>query len=213
MIVAMMLPPALPFLHTTTKLGGGLIRGRALVATAAAAFMTTWGLVGVVLIVIGHLLAHLSITIPWLTSHPALISGAAAIFVGAYQLSPLKKACLIACRSPTGLIMAAWNPYRPWRSMLNIGIRYAVVCIGCCWTLMLLTLIVGVFTLPLMVIVSVIMLLERLLPAVRPLVPFQAALACALGFLLLFGSLPPGLSLGAREIPTHPTTHHHSTGK
>jgi predicted metal-binding membrane protein len=212
MVVAMMLPPALPFLHTTSKLAGGLARGRTLVATAAAAFITAWGLVGIILIGTGHTLGHLSIAIPWLTSRPAVTSSLAAILVGAYQLSPLKRACLIACRSPIGLIMAVWNPHRPWRSVLKIGIRYGVVCIGCCWTLMLLTLIVGAFALPLMVLVSVIMLLERLLPSVRPLVPFQAAFACAIGILLLLGSLPPGLGVAGGEIPTHPTTLHDSTG-
>jgi predicted metal-binding membrane protein len=209
MVVAMMLPPALPFLQAIARLARGLAHGRVFVAVAAATFIATWGLVGVVLIATGHSLAHLLPTLPWLASRPALVSGLAAIFVGAYQLSPLKQACLTACRTPTGLIMVVWKHHHPWRSVLTIGIRYGVICIGCCWTLMLLTLIVGAFALPLMVLVSVIMLLERLLPSVRPLVPFQAALACAIGILLLFGSLPPGLNVGGGAGPTHL---HHSTG-
>lgn len=196
MVVAMMLPSALPFLHAITRLTHGLPQAQALIATAAAAFLGAWGVAGVVLVVAGGVSSHLLAAWPWLASQPALISGLAAIFVGAYQLSPLKQACLTACRSPTGLMMVTWKDDRPWRSIVEIGIRYALICIGCCWTLMLLTVVVGAFVLPLMVIVSVMMVLERLLPAVRPLIPLQAVFAGSIGLLLLMGSLPPGLVIG-----------------
>jgi predicted metal-binding membrane protein len=208
MVVAMMLPPALPFLQAMQRLTDGLPSDRALVASAAAAFIAAWTLAGVILVVTGNLLSSLLGIIPGLAERPMLVSGLAAIFVGAYQLSPLKQTCLTACRSPTAIVLLVWNQGQPWRSAIAIGMRYGFVCIGCCWTLMLLTLVVGAFVLPLMVIVSVIMLLERLLPSVRPLVPLQAALACAIGILLLFGSLPPGLDIGRSGTPVHL---HHQT--
>jgi predicted metal-binding membrane protein len=209
MVVAMMLPPALPFLKAMQKLVNGLPSNGALVASAAAAFITAWMVAGVCLVITGNLLASLLSTIPWLVDRPALVSGLAAILVGAYQLSPLKHACLTACRSPIAIMLIAWDYGHPWRSALTIGMRYGVVCIGCCWTLMLLTLVVGAFVLPLMVIVSVIMLLERFVPSIRPLMPLQALLACALGILLLLGSLPPGLNIGGARIPNH----HHTIEK
>jgi predicted metal-binding membrane protein len=209
MVVAMMLPPALPFLQAMQRLTNGLASDRILVTTAAGAFITTWIFAGVALVVMGNILASILEAVPWLTCRPAFVSGLAAILVGAYQLSPLKQACLTACRTPTALMLVAWDSGRPWRSALMIGMRYGAVCIGCCWTLMLLTLVVGAFVLPLMVIVSVIMLLERLLPSVRPLVPMQAILACAIGILLFFGSLPPGLNIGGAGI----SNHHHTIGK
>jgi len=202
MVMAMMLPPALPFLQAMQRLTSDLHGGGAMVAFAAAAFIATWTLAGFLLVTTGSV-ASLLTAIPWLVDRSTVISGLAAILIGVYQLSPLKQACLIACRSPTALMLVAWNDEHPWRSALTIGVRYAIVCIGCCWTLMLLTLMVGAFVLPLMVVVSVIMLLERLLPSVRPLVPLQAALACAIGLLLLLGSLPPGLDLGSTNISTH----------
>lgn len=211
MVVAMMLPPALPFLEAMQKLTQVLPHDRGLVASAAAAFIAAWTIAGILLVVAGNSIASLLTGIPWLAESPTLVSGIAAILVGAYQLSPLKQACLTACRSPTALLLVAWDDSQPWRSALSIGLRYGFICIGCCWTLMLLTLVVGAFVLPLMVIVSVIMLLERLLPSVRSLVPLQAILACAIGVLLLVGSLPPGLNIGGSGTSIHHI--HHHTGK
>jgi predicted metal-binding membrane protein len=209
MVVAMMLPPALPFLTAMSKLAQGVVWGRALVGVAAAVFVAAWVLVGIVLVVAAGLLTSLLADLTWLADRSAAVSGVAAILVGLYQFSPLKQACLTACRSPTGIMLIAWDSDRPWRSTIEIALRYALVCIGCCWTLMLLTLVVGSFVLPLMAIVSVIMLLERLLPSVRPLIPIQAALACAIGILLLFGTLPPGLGIGGGSAPHI----HHTHGK
>jgi predicted metal-binding membrane protein len=202
MVVAMMLPPALPFLNAMSKLTQGLAWGRAVVGLSATVFLAAWIGVGIVLVIAGGLLSNLLQYIPWLTE-PATISGLAAILAGAYQFSPLKQACLMACRSPTGIALIAWDLEQPWRSAIEIAIRYALVCIGCCWTLMLLTLVVGTFVLPLMAIVSTIMLLERLLPSVRPLIPIQAALACAIGILLIFGAIQPGLGIGGMAPHSH----------
>lgn len=212
MVVAMMMPPALPFLQAMQRLTYGLPGGGAMVASAAVVFIATWTLAGLFLVTTGHLLASWLAAIPWLVDRPAVISGLTAILVGVYQLSPLKQACLTACRSPVALMLVAWNDRYPWRSAVAIGGRYAAVCIGCCWTLMLLTWVVGSLVLPLMVVVSAIMLLERLLPSVRSLIPLQAALACAIGMLLLLGSLLPGLDVSGAGIsthhPIHSTSHH-----
>jgi predicted metal-binding membrane protein len=208
MVVAMMMPPALPFLQAMQRLTRELPRGSAMVIAAALAFLATWTVAGLIFVTTGHLLAHWITTMPWLVDRPDVVSGFSAILVGAYQLSSFKQACLTACRSPVSLMLVAWNDAQPWRSALNIGLRYASVCIGCCWSLMLLTWVVGAFVLPMMVVVSVIMLLERLLPSVRPLVPLQAAFACAIGILLMLGSLPPGLEASGAEMSTHHNLHH-----
>jgi predicted metal-binding membrane protein len=82
-------------------------------------------------------------------------------------------------------------------SAVTAAVRYALICIGCCWATMLLTVIVGAYALPLMVVVSAIMLAERTLPRVRPLIPLQASLAIVLGLLLLVQQIPVEVSLVA----------------
>ena len=192
MVLAMMLPPALPLLQAMAKASPRRPHRAALLA--GCSFVLAWGAVGVVLLAAGSALAWAGAQRPaWtLAATPALLSGAAAVAAGLYQFTPWKKACLTACRSPKAMVLALWQPDAPDLAALRIGLRYAAVCVGCCWALMLLTLAVGAFALPLMVLVSVAMLLERTVPSVRPLIPAQAALAIATGVLLLAGALPAG---------------------
>lgn len=204
MVLAMMLPPALPFLRAMSQVGAE--RRGAVVTTAAAVFVLAWTAVGLALLLAGTALGWLAQAWPALAARPALISGMAALAAGAFQFTPLKKACLTACRRPDGLILMAWRSDAPLRAAAHIGARYAAVCIGCCAALMLLTLAVGAFALPLMVVVSVAMLFERLLPSVRTLVALQAALAILIGLLLLSGLLPAGLGFVPVAQPMVPAT-------
>lgn len=191
MILAMMLPPAIPFLRTVAQVAG--TARNLLVPVAATAFLVTWAGTGLLLISVADLFAR--VPLPATLSQPALLAGMAAILVGAYQFTPMKKACLTACRSPRAVLLCHWNGARPAASAVEAGLRYAAICIGCCWATMALTLIVGVYALPLMVLVSIIMLAERLLPRTRPLIPLQAGLAVSLGLLLIVGWLPAAASI------------------
>jgi predicted metal-binding membrane protein len=199
MVLAMMLPPALPFLGAVRKLVAGRDREKILYLQAASTFVGLWMLVGVVLALVSLLLNRTLTHWPWAVQNSTTLAAIAAFLAAAYQFSPLKRSCLIACRSPTGLMLVYWNPARPQGSLLTVASRYALVCIGCCWPLMAVTLLVGSVLLPVMVVVSLLMLAERLLPSVRPLVPIQAAAAFALGVLMLANP--------AQQSTMH---HHHS---
>ena len=191
MVLAMMLPTSIPFLRTVSEVSEG--HRFKLISIAAFAFIGTWTAAGFILIGVSMLLSFVA---PVGTmAQPAIVAGIAAIAAGAYQFTPLKKACLDACRSPRAVLLCHWNGERPAVSAAEAGLRYAAICIGCCWATMILTLIVGAFALPLMIIISVIMLAERMLPWVRPLIPVQAGLAVALGLLLISGRLPAMSSL------------------
>ena len=52
---------------------------------------------------------------------------------GAYQFSPLKIACLRACRSPLGFLMARWRA--GYLGTLRLALAHAIYCVGCCWAL------------------------------------------------------------------------------
>ncbi len=192
MVVAMMLPPALPLFNAVQRLGSKRIDGRILVLASAAGFLVVWLVAGILLWIAGTQLARAIALVPDAVSYSRIISGAAAILAGLYQFTPLKKACLTACRSPVGIVMMHWQGRTPIAEASRIGLHFGAICVGCCWALMLLTLAVGALAMPLMVAVSLFMLAERLLPSVRALVPVQAAFACGLGLLILSGALPPG---------------------
>ncbi len=195
MVVAMMLPPALPLLLTVRRLVAGRPSRSWLLAACGAAFVAVWAVAGVAFLLGGLLVSGAADRVAWLGQHPHVASGVAAIAVGAYQFTPLKNACLTACRSPLGLAMTTWTGARaPAIEAALIGSRFGLVCVGCCWALMALTFTVGTAAMPIMVLAAALMTAERILPAVRPLVPAIAACAIALGLLVLLRVLPPGLA-------------------
>jgi predicted metal-binding membrane protein len=192
MVLAMMLPPALPLFRAIERLGSSRIDGSTLITASALGFISVWLLTGAALWLVGTAIASGMRQIPDAATWSVVLSGGAAILAGLYQFTPLKKACLTACRSPVGIVMMHWSGNAPVKTAARIGFHFGAICVGCCWALMLLTLAVGSMAMPVMVAVSIFMLAERLLPSVRFLVPAQAALACLLGLLILTRQLPPG---------------------
>ncbi len=91
----------------------------------------------------------------------ALVSGIAngglLVIAGAYQFSRLKNACLTQCREPFAFFMQFW-PAGPLRN----GLRLGLVCLGCCWALMVLGFVGGVMNLLWMGGATVLMALEKL---------------------------------------------------
>ena len=90
-------------------------------------------------------------------------AGAVLLFVaGAYQLTPLKRACLNSCQSPLGFLM------RHWRTGLGgafrMGIEHGIYCLGCCWALMLLLFVGGVMNLAVIAALTVFVAFEKMAP-------------------------------------------------
>jgi predicted metal-binding membrane protein len=194
MIVAMMVPPALPLLRAAQRLFDDRADGAWLLLALLGAFLATWVLAGGVLFATGTLARSALRLLPIAWQRVDLACGLAAIAAGLFQFSTLKMACMDACRSPVAVMMVRWRAAHPWRSALDIGAAYGAICVGCCWATMLLGVVVGALMLPIMVLCALFMTMERLLPVVRPLIPLQAALAVAIGALLLTGAIPPAFS-------------------
>ncbi|MCV2892209.1 DUF2182 domain-containing protein [Lentibacter sp. XHP0401] len=155
MSAAMMAPTALPAFGTYDDLvrstGRGhftlLVTGYLLVwlgfAVLAAAVQMALTLVGAV-----DLLGQ--------SQSPVLTAGL-LIGAGLYQFSALKDACLSKCRRPISFFMQHWEE-GPWRN----GVRLGLVCLGCCWALMLLGFVGGVMNLAFMGLATLMMILEKL---------------------------------------------------
>jgi predicted metal-binding membrane protein len=69
--------------------------------------------------------------------------------------------CLQQCRNPAGFIVRGWHGPAPRRDIARIGIAYGWSCVGCCWALMALMIVVGTAGLVMMVILTVVMVAER----------------------------------------------------
>ena len=82
------------------------------------------------------------------------------IAAGAYQLSPLKAACLRECRSPAQFISRHWQP--GIRGALRLGSLHGAYCLGCCWALMALLFVGGVMNFAWIAGLTVIVGIEKL---------------------------------------------------
>jgi predicted metal-binding membrane protein len=100
----------------------------------------------------------------WLTRPFSIWSVIATFLVGGfYQLSPLKEACLRHCRTPLSLV-AEFSGRRGRAIDLRLGLYHGMLCIACCWGLMLILLAVGVMDLPAMVGLAAVTSIEKLTP-------------------------------------------------
>lgn len=194
MVVAMMLPPALPLLQTVRRLTSRQPDPWRLTVLSGMTFVGAWTVVGAA-VVVGDLGVRALAGHHWPDADPRWVMAAVLLGAGVYQFTPLKDLCLRGCRSPRSFVLAHWQDRRsPGTETVALSGAYALSCIGCCWALMLLCFAVGTATLPVMVALTLVMAAERLVPwgrrLVRPAGLLLVALGVVTGLSVMFPSLP-----------------------
>ena len=192
MVLAMMLPPALPLVGLLASLVGGGARASWRLLVALGAFVGVWVVVGVVFVT-GDAVLELALGHGASPQTRMLLAGVVVLVAGLYQFSPVKNACLTACRSPRWFALRLWGHRGPTRDAAAVAGAYGVSCVGCCWALMLLGLGTGAMALPVMVVLAVVMTAERLVPRGRLVARTTGVLLVVLGAALAAGLLPPAL--------------------
>ena len=153
---AMMLPSAAPFVRA---LAAGGVRAPAVVA----GYLAVWSGAGVT--------AYGAMAV---LDSGALGAGGALIVAGAYQVSPLKHACLRRCRTPFHFLLHR-------RSGFRIGLEYGGTCFACCAGLMLALLVLGMASVVWMVVAAGVIAAEKLLAAGPRLAYLSAAVLLVAG--------------------------------
>lgn len=171
MTVAMMLPASLPLIQLfakVTQAQQGLV-----LPVFLAAYLAVW--TGFALVTcFGDLgLHHLIDLLPWLAQRPWLISGTTLLLAGAFQFSHLKQHCLKACRHPLSFLTHHYQ--RGLKAAWDLGIRHGLYCLGCCWALMLVMFGLGVGHLNWMLLLTGVMVVEKISPWSGVLVPVVGA--------------------------------------
>ena len=130
-------------------------------------YLAVWALAGVLVYVVDR-------------PHGTVVAGLVAIAAGCYELTPVKRHCRQRCREGT-------------RSGLGLGLH----CAGSSAGLMALLVALGVMSIPWMVVITIIVLAQKLLPPI-PAVDVPLALAITgLGILIVVmpasvpGLVPP----------------------
>jgi len=163
MMTAMMTPSILPMLMLFTTLSirqkqQGQEPSSTLVLLAG--YLTSWILFSLV-ITFPQYLMHLSGMLnPMMEPMHAYLGSTMLIIAGIYQFTPLKDACLTVCQSPLSFMMNNWKDGN--LGAFIIGYKHGFFCVGCCWALMLTLFALGVMNIMWVIILTVVVLLEKL---------------------------------------------------
>ena len=187
MMVAMMLPAITPVVVTFDRWVRKTGRSRSATAHFVGGYLLIWG--GSGLAVYGAIV-YLTPVLP--SGESALRLGAGLlVLAGAYQLTPLKEACLRHCRSPLGFIAQHTSPLR--RGGLagsRVGAIHGIYCLGCCWALMLVLVLLGMMSMVWMAAVAGVIFLEKTLPRRWPVGKLVGLLLVSVGIVLLVSPRP-----------------------
>jgi predicted metal-binding membrane protein len=164
MMAAMMLPSVAPvasmYLTVLRSRRQGTAGGH--VAALVAGYLLAWSGFGVVAFGISRALGKLapmgmSMTPSRLAAWSAAITLAVA---GLYQFTPLKARCLRHCRSPLGFLLHFGN-YSGRLRDVRVGAYHGGYCVGCCWSLMLVVVAVGVMNMAWMAGLTAVVFVEK----------------------------------------------------
>lgn len=159
MVIAMMLPSSLGFLMLFRATTGGS-RLRVLSRTAVClGYALVWAGAGCVAIAVSGTLYRFGSLGVWLEDHPSLLVGSVLLLAGCFQFTTLKRRCLTVCSHPGSFLMRHYR--RGVGNAVALGVRYGLVCLGCCWALMSIMVVVGGGNLYLMMTLTTVMFAER----------------------------------------------------
>jgi predicted metal-binding membrane protein len=161
MMAAMMFPSVAPIAimwSRTIQARSTGMRRTWRVATFVAGYLIAWAAYGV--LAFAALLATEKLVDASPEAAKWLGVGIFAL-AGAYQLTPLKDACLRHCRSPMMALLHYANFTGNLRD-LRVGVHHGLYCVGCCWGLMLVLVAVGVMNIAAMAVLAAVIFLEKL---------------------------------------------------
>ncbi len=166
MMVAMMLPSASPMILLFATVNRKQCEtGHPHVATSvfAAGYLSTWAGFSLVAVLLQWGFERTALLSPSLVGTNVIFGGVLLLVAGAYQLTPIKHACLRHCRSPLAFLSTHWR--RGARGALRMGLEHGGYCVGCCWFLMGLLFFGGVMNLYWIVGLALFVLFEKIVPA------------------------------------------------
>lgn len=89
------------------------------------------------------------------------LAGGTLLLAGAYQLTPLKRACLRHCRSPMSYFMRLRGSLERPGGAFRAGLLHATYCCGCCVALMVVLVAAAAMNLWWAVLIAVGVFIER----------------------------------------------------
>jgi predicted metal-binding membrane protein len=195
MMAAMMFPSVAPTVLMYDRLRAGhRARGKGAAPDATALFVAgylcVWTAAGLGAYGLFELVRALDPAVLAWDEAGRYVTGGVIVAAAVYQLTSLKQACLVKCRSPMMFLAERWRHGRA--GGLELGLRHGAWCLGCCWALMAALFAVGVMSLGWMALIAAFIAGEKLLPWPAAARRTVAVLLLALGF---------GVALAPADVP------------
>jgi predicted metal-binding membrane protein len=111
--------------------------------------------------------------------------GGTFVAAGLFQLTPLKEMCLKHCRSPLSFFLSRSASMRTGPAALRAGVGHGLYCLGCCWALMAILVVLGGMQLAWALGLAAVITLEKVAPWGAATVRITAVAAVALGAAVL----------------------------
>jgi len=165
MMVAMMLPSTLPFVFAFS---GEQRRHEAQKGTIVptvffvAGYAAVWVMFSAACAALQQFLHARALLSERMASTSFVLSACLLMAVGVYQWTPMKNACLHHCRTPFAFLLGQWREGRS--GAVRMGVEHGLICVGCCWMLMLLPFAAGVMDLRWMAGITMLLMLEKAAP-------------------------------------------------
>ena len=160
MMVAMMLPSALPMFLKTRRKWSAL-------CFMASGYFAVWLLVGIAIYPLGVKYMDLAMQSELFSRSVPLTSGAFLIVAGAIQFGRWKRIHLLCCRSPWGCTVSFIQSEPSFR----LGCKQGLACCACCTAPMLILLVLGMMNPMVIALVTIVISAEKVLP--RPEITSQ----------------------------------------
>ena len=193
MTVGMMLPSSMPMVYMIVYAGRQQRRPLAVPAAFLVAYGVVWTAFALCAFLgdtrIHWLVDHWF----WLYMHSWLIGAVIFAIAGGFQFSLLKQHCLKESRSPLSFFEYYYR--KGAGSSLYLGLRHGIVCLGCCWALMLVMFGIGVGSIVWMAMLTGLMVVEKTYPGGQRLRPLLGIVLLLLAALWLVH--PPWLLAGS----------------
>lgn len=169
MMIAMMLPSAAPtalLYERVARSGAHGIDPALRTYFFASGYLAVWCGYALAATALQWALSASDLLTPMMHTRGHLLAAVLLLVAGVWQWTPLKRRCLQRCRDPVTFIAREWRTGAG--GACRMGVRLGVICLGCCWAMMLLLFVGGVMNLAWIIAISVGVLLEKFLPGGMP---------------------------------------------
>jgi predicted metal-binding membrane protein len=185
MMVAMMLPSALPMILLFTSLNQKMGANSPMaVTTFVAAYLLIWGGFSAIATSCQWWLVQHDLIAAMRPSNSTLLGAGLLISAGIWQLSPWKQTCLNHCRAPIQFLSENWQAGT--MGALQMGLKHGLYCLGCCWVLMALLFYGGIMNLLWIIGLAIFILIEKVMPVNINISRYSGMILIAWGILLFY---------------------------